>query len=35
MKSTAVIEGVSRLLTPAERKLVLEPYQQGNVFTGP
>lgn len=35
MKSTAVIEGVSRLLTPAERKLVLEPYQQGNIFTGP
>ena len=35
MKSTAVIEGVSRLLTPAERKLVLEPYQQGNLFTGP
>jgi capsular exopolysaccharide synthesis family protein len=35
MKSSTVIEGVSRLLTPAERKLVLEPYQQGNVFTGP
>jgi capsular exopolysaccharide synthesis family protein len=35
MKSTAVIEGVSRLLTPAERKRVLEPYQQGNIFTGP
>jgi len=35
MKSTAVIEGVSRLLTPSERKLVLEPYQQGNIFTGP
>jgi capsular exopolysaccharide synthesis family protein len=35
MKSTAVIEGVSRLLTASERKLVLEPYQQGNLFTGP
>ena len=35
MKSTAVIEGVSRLLTPSERKLVLEPYQQGNIFTVP
>ena len=35
MKSTAVIEGVSKRLTTAEKKLVLEPYQQGNVFTGP
>jgi len=35
MKSTSVIEGVSRLLTASERKLVLEPYQQGNIFTGP
>jgi len=35
MKSTAVIEGVSKRLTTAEKKLVLEPYQQGNLFTGP
>lgn len=35
MRSASIIEGVSKRLTTAERKLVLEPYQGGNVFSGP
>ena len=35
MRSTAIIESVSRALTIAEKKQVIEPYQQGNVFSGP
>ena len=35
MRSANIIEGVSRRLTTAERKLVLEPYQAGNIFSGP
>jgi capsular exopolysaccharide synthesis family protein len=35
MRSASIIEGVSKRLTTAERKAVLEPYQAGNVFSGP
>ena len=35
MRSANIIEGVSKRLTAAERKLVLEPYQAGNIFSGP
>jgi succinoglycan biosynthesis transport protein ExoP len=35
MRSANIIEGVSKRLTAAERKRVLEPYQDGNIFTGP
>ena len=35
MRSANIIEGVSRRLTAAELKQVLEPYQAGNVFSGP
>ena len=35
MRSANIIEGVSKRLTSAERKLVLEPYQAGNIFSGP
>ena len=35
MRSANIIEGVSKRLTSAERKLVLEPYQSGNIFSGP
>lgn len=35
MRSANIIEGVSKRLTAAERKLVLEPYQSGNIFSGP
>lgn len=35
MRSANIIDGVSKRLTTAERKLVLEPYQGGNVFSGP
>jgi len=35
MRSANIIEGVSKRLTTAERKLVLEPYQAGNIFSGP
>jgi capsular exopolysaccharide synthesis family protein len=35
MRSANIIEGVSRRLTTDERKLVLEPYQAGNIFSGP
>ena len=35
MKSSGIIEAVERRLTAGERKAVLEPYQGGNVFTGP
>ena len=35
MRSAVIIENVSKRLTAAERKLVLEPYQAGNVFSGP
>lgn len=35
MRSANIIEGVSKRLTAAERKHVLEPYQAGNIFTGP
>ena len=35
MRSANIIEGVSKRLTSAERKLVLEPYQGGNIFSGP
>lgn len=35
MRSAAIIEGVSKRLTQAELKQVLEPYQEGNIFSGP
>ena len=35
MRSSAIIEAVSRQLTTAEKKEVLAPYQGGNVFSGP
>jgi len=35
MRSGAIIESVERRLTAGERKAVLEPYQGGNIFTGP
>jgi capsular exopolysaccharide synthesis family protein len=35
MRSANIIEGVSKRLTTAERKQVLEPYQAGNIFSGP
>ena len=35
MKSSGIIEAVERRLTASERKAVLEPYQGGNIFTGP
>ena len=35
MRSANIIEGVSRRLTTDERKLVLAPYQGGNIFSGP
>ncbi len=35
MRSANIIEGVSKRLTAAERKHVLEPYQAGNIFSGP
>ena len=35
MRSSAIIEGVSRRLTAAEKKQVIEPYQAGNIFSGP
>ena len=35
MRSNGIIENVSRRLTVAEKKQILEPYQQGNVFSGP
>ena len=35
MRSTAIIESVERRLTASERKAVLEPYQAGNIFSGP
>ena len=35
MRSAVIIEAVSKRLTSAERKLVLEPYQAGSVFSGP
>lgn len=35
MRSANIIEGVSKRLTAAERKSVLEPYQAGNIFSGP
>ncbi len=35
MRSANIIEGVSRRLTAAELKQVLDPYQAGNVFSGP
>jgi capsular exopolysaccharide synthesis family protein len=35
MRSANIIEGVSKRLTAAERKQVLEPYQAGNIFSGP
>ncbi|MFM8549339.1 MAG: polysaccharide biosynthesis tyrosine autokinase [Verrucomicrobiota bacterium] len=35
MRSANIIEGVAKRLTTAERKLVLEPYQAGNIFSGP
>lgn len=35
MRSANIIEGVAKRLTAAERKLVLEPYQAGNIFSGP
>jgi len=35
MKSGGIIEAVERRLTAGERKAVLEPYQGGNIFTGP
>ena len=35
MRSANIIEGVSKRLTADERKLVLAPYQGGNIFSGP
>lgn len=35
MKSSGIIEAVERRLTASERKAVLEPYQAGNIFSGP
>lgn len=35
MRSTAIIEAVSRQLTSVEKKEVLTPYQMGNILTGP
>ena len=35
MRSSAIIEAVERRLTASERRAVLEPYQGGNIFTGP
>ncbi|GBL23991.1 putative tyrosine-protein kinase EpsB [Opitutia bacterium] len=35
MRSANIIEGVSKRLTADERKLVLAPYQAGNIFSGP
>jgi succinoglycan biosynthesis transport protein ExoP len=35
MRSANIIEGVSKRLTQAELKSVLDPYQAGNIFSGP
>ncbi len=35
MRSSAIIDAVSRQLTSAEKKEVLTPYQGGNIFSGP
>jgi len=35
MRSSAIIDAVSRQLTIAEKKQVLLPYQDGNIFSGP
>ncbi|MCX6888275.1 MAG: polysaccharide biosynthesis tyrosine autokinase [Verrucomicrobia bacterium] len=35
MRSANIIEGVSKRLTATELKSVLEPYQAGNIFSGP
>jgi capsular exopolysaccharide synthesis family protein len=35
MRSANIIEGVAKRLTAAEKKHVLEPYQAGNIFSGP
>ena len=35
MRSSAIIDAVSRQLTIAEKKQVLLPYQGGNIFSGP
>ena len=35
MRSSTIIEAVSRQLTTAEKKEVLAPYQAGNIFSGP
>lgn len=35
MRSANIIEGVSKRLTAAELSKVLEPYQAGNIFSGP
>ena len=35
MRSANIIEGVAKRLTAAEKKQVLEPYQAGNIFSGP
>jgi polysaccharide biosynthesis transport protein len=35
MRSANIIEGVSKRLTAAELNKVLEPYQAGNIFSGP
>ncbi len=35
MRSSTIIEAVSRQLTTAEKKQVLAPYQSGNIFSGP
>lgn len=35
MRSANIIEGVSKRLTAAELQKVLEPYQAGNIFSGP
>ncbi len=35
MRSANIIEGVSKRLTADERRLVLLPYQAGNIFSGP
>lgn len=35
MRSATIIENVSKRLTTEEKKKVLEPYQAGNIFSGP
>lgn len=35
MRSANIIESVSKRLTTDERKQILEPYQAGNIFSGP